>query len=355
MLSPCHKKMPLDPNAITVTAPPHSPEDIDPFLYPASPALEEGYLTVSQRHSLWYATYGNPKGIPLVFLHGGPGAGCHDFVAKLFDPETYYLILLDQRGAGRSRPWGVLEENTTQNLICDLEKLRAHLALSKWALTGGSWGSTLALAYGQAHPERCLGFLLRGVYLGDRAALDHFWYGTRTLFPEAWEKLSCFIPENERSDLVRAYHKRTNGQNSADQKDAIAALMNFDLTLSFFHITPFEVEKILTKEKNMVDFVARAFMHYAANDFFLSEGQLLENIGVISHLPCFIVHSRYDALCRVAGAYDLFARWPGAHLTIVSEAGHASMEPETVKAMISAGNDLKNCLLERVPLYKKAL
>jgi pimeloyl-ACP methyl ester carboxylesterase len=166
-------------------------------------------------------------------------------------------------------------------------------------------------------------------------------------FPKPGKSLAALFPKTN--------HKRTNGQNSADQKDAIAALMNFDLTLSFFHITPFEVEKILTKEKNMVDFVARAFMHYAANDFFLSEGQLLENIGVISHLPCFIVHSRYDALCRVAGAYDLFARWPGAHLTIVSEAGHASMEPETVKAMISAGNDLKNCLLERVPLYKKAL
>jgi proline iminopeptidase len=341
--------------ALTIAPPPHLPEDSEPLLYPKTSVLEEGYLPVSKRHSLWYATYGNPHGIPLVFLHGGPGAGCNDFAARLFDPETYYLILFDQRGAGRSRPFGALAENTTQDLIQDLEKLREHLFVQKWVLTGGSWGSTLALAYGQAHPERCLGFLLRGVYLGDRAALHHFWYGTRILFPEAWEKLSCFVPENERCDLVLAYHKRINGPDSKEQKDAITALMHFDLTLSFFHITSREVEEILKKEKEMTSFVARAFMHYAANNYFLKEGQLLKNVGVISHLPCFIVHSRYDALCRVAGAYDLFTRWPGAHLTIVTEAGHASLEPETVKAVVVAGNDLKNCLLKRAPLYKKVL
>jgi proline iminopeptidase len=326
---------------VTTTVPLSDAQKPEDFLYPALSANKEGYLEVSKLHSIWFAEYGNPNGVPVVALHGGPAAGCNPMSMRIFDPAYYRIILHDQRGAPRSKPLAEFNENTTQDLIADLEKLRQHLNVDKWIVVGGSWGSTLALAYGQTHPGNCLGFILRGVFLGRKEDSQHLWYGTKAQFPDEWQKLNDFIPPAERNDLIKAYHTRILNADVKISEPAIQSFVNFDLTLTFSYISPDKKREVLADHK-MVNSIAKGFLHYSANSFFLHEGQLLDNLHAISHLPCTIVHGRYDALCRLSGAFELHQQWPNSQLVIVSNAGHASTEPGVVKAMVEAADQFKS-------------
>jgi proline iminopeptidase len=306
------------------------------------PPFSEGYLQVSPLHQVWYEEYGNPKGIPVVVLHGGPGAGCTDEM-KFFDLNTWHVILLDQRGAKRSKPFAEIKENTTQDLISDIELLRKKLGIEKWVLFGGSWGSALAIAYGEAHPDHVLGFILRGVFLGTKAEVSHLWYGIRSTFPDTWQALYDFIPSSERTDLITAYVQRILGSNSRIALDAARVLMRYDFTCSFLQITPEKLNALLSDD-TLVLGIAKIFSHYVSHNFFLEDNQLFENVYRIQHLPLIIVHGRYDMITLPKTAYALHKSWPGSELVFVTS-GHAAEEPATKHALIEATEHMKTSVI----------
>jgi proline iminopeptidase len=312
-------------------------------LFPAIKPSHEGYLKVSDLHQIWYAEYGNPKGMPVVVVHGGPGAGSGDNDMRFFDPEHYRIILFDQRGAYRSKPFAEIKDNTPQTSIEDMEKLRKYLNIEKWLVFGGSWGSTLSLAYGEAYPDRVHGFILRGIFLGRDTERDNVWYGMQDTFPEVWEEYVQFLPEKERKDLMTSYYKRLINPDPKIHMPAARSFLKYDFTAAFLTHNSKRIDEILKDDKLILG-CARMFAHYSVNNFFFKENQILDNLSKIKHLPAIIVHGRYDTICRAKSAYELHKNWPGSELKFIQDASHSASEPGITKALVEATEKMKGMI-----------
>ncbi|WP_342375971.1 prolyl aminopeptidase [Myxococcus stipitatus] len=306
------------------------------MMYPPLEPYRLGRLRVSPLHELYFEECGNPKGKPVVFVHGGPGGGTDAKQRRFFDPSAYRIILVDQRGCGRSTPHACLEENTTWDLVADLERLRLHLGIERWMLFGGSWGSTLSLAYAQTHPERVTELVLRGIFLLRKQELDWFYQrGASTMFPDAWEYFLAPIPADERHDLLAAYHRRLTGPDAAERLEAARAWSVWEARTSY--LLP---NAELVTRNSSDDFAlafARIECHYFFNRGFLrSDTQLLEDVQRIRHIPTVIVQGRYDVVCPPESAWALHQIWPEAELILVPDAGHSANEPGTTSALLEA-------------------
>jgi len=309
---------------------------LDEVLYPAVEPLRTGRLAVSNLHELYWETCGNPQGIPAVFLHGGPGAGISPKSRRYFDPARYHTVLFDQRGAGQSTPLGETRENTTELLIQDIERLREMLGIERWLVFGGSWGSTLSLAYAQAHPERCLGLVLRGIWLVSDEEIDWWLHGVRNFFPREWEAFAGHVAEAERTDLLAAYSRRLESPDPAIYTPAARAWSRYEG--SCLHLLPSPETADAFSEDAIALGIGRLEAHYFRHKAFLRPNQLLEGMARIRHLPGFIVHGRYDVICPVRYAYALADAWPGVDLRIVPDAGHSSYELGIAAALADATN-----------------
>jgi len=303
-------------------------------LFPDIAPFETGFLPLSDGHVMYWEQVGNPMGEPVLFLHGGPGAGAGAVHRRFFDPAHWRLIIFDQRGAGRSKPLGELRANTTPHLVADIEVLRDFLGIPKWLLFGGSWGSTLALAYAQAHPNRVAGCVLRGVFLGRDAEVDWFLYGLRRVFPDAWAHFAEHIPESERDDLLAAYLKRLTDPEPSVHLPAARSWSAFEGSCSTLLPSPDTVASF-AQDRTALG-LARIEAHYFANKLFLRDGGLLAGMGSIAHIPAEIVQGRYDMVCPAETAFDLAAAWPRARLTVVPDAGHSALEPGVRTALVAA-------------------
>ena len=315
------------------------------MLYPEIEPHQSGLLAVGDGHRIYWERCGNPSGVPIVFLHGGPGGGARPVHRQFFDPDFFDAILLDQRGCGRSEPWGRLAGNNAQALAGDLEALRARLGIDRWALAGGSWGSCLALLYGETHPERCLGFRLRGVFTGRAEEIAWWWQHTRALFPDAYAELAEAVPADERGDLLAAYAWRTADPNSAVHVPAVQAIKRFSASTSTFRQDPALVAAAADLHEALP--LARFFTHYCVNRFFLEERQILDRLGRISHLPCEIAQGRYDVVTPAATAWELHRAWPESRLDLVTEGNHAELEPAMTAAVLAATDRLRDRLAGR--------
>jgi len=311
-------------------------------LLPLFPPLEPynaGFLDLEAPHRMYYEESGNPKGVPVVFLHGGPGAGASAVHRQFFDPSFYRIVVYDQRGAGRSVPLGCLENNTTPKLIEDLERLRTHLGIDRWIVFGGSWGSTLALAYAEHHPGRCRALVLRGIFLCRPSEIDWFLYGLRSVFPEAWRTFAEFIPERERGDLLHAYHRRLVDPDPAVHMPAARSWSVYEGSCSTLLPNPALVADFASDRVALG--LARIEAHYFVNDIFLPPDFLLREVRRLEHIPGFIVQGRYDIVCPTLSADDLHRAWPEAQYTIVADAGHSAFEPGIRSRLIAAMETLK--------------
>ncbi len=306
-------------------------------LFPPIDPSRHGILARGDLHRIYWEECGNPNGIPVLFLHGGPGAGASPTHRRFFDPDAYRIILFDQRGCGRSRPVAEIRENSTQDLIGDIEALRAELGVNRWLVFGGSWGSTLALAYGQAHPDHCLGFVLRGIFLGRRSEVAWFLTGVREIFPDVWHDFISALPPSERGSytpegLLAAYYRRLTDPDPVVHLPAAHAWSQFETRVST--LLP---AADLPQEPNAATLaISRLEAHYFTHDVFLQEGQLLAQVGRLRRLPCTIVQGRYDIVCPAVSAYDLKQAWPEADLVMVPDAGHAALEPGIRAALVRA-------------------
>ena len=305
-------------------------------LYPEIEPFDRGTLMVDDRHALYYEQCGNPVGKPVVVLHGGPGAGCSPKMRRFHDPAKYRIVLLDQRGSGRSTPHADLVDNTTWHLVADIEALRTTLGIERWQVFGGSWGSTLALAYAQAHPQRATELVLRGIFMLRRWELEWFYQqGASRLFPEAWEQYVNAIPVAERDDLIGAFHRRLTSDDEATRLAAARAWSVWEGATSFLHIDPdFAASH---EDPQFALAFARIENHFFVNaGFFECDDQLLRDAHRIADIPGVIVHGRYDVVCPVANAWDLHKAWPKAELMISPASGHSGFEAENVDALVRA-------------------
>jgi proline iminopeptidase len=311
-------------------------------LYPPIRPFHKAHLRVSRLHELYYEESGNPKGKPVVFLHGGPGGATDPAMRRFFDPKGYRIVLMDQRGCGASRPHAELRENSTWDLVSDLEALRVHLGLERWMVFGGSWGSTLALAYAQHHPERVTELVLRGIFLLRRSELDWFYQdplGAGSIFPDLWERYVAPIPPEERGDMMLAYYRRLTSQDSATRATAARAWTIWEGATSFLRSNPAYVAKFDNPEYAAA--FARIEAHYFVNRGFMeSDDQLLRDIELIRHIPAVIVQGRYDIVCPMRSAWDLHRAWPEAELRIVPDAGHSAFESSTTRELVAATDQL---------------
>ena len=313
---------------------PDNPQQRTEVLFPEIDAEVTGRLAVDARHTLHWETCGNSGGVPLVFLHGGPGGGCLPHHRRYFDPAFWRIVLFDQRGAGRSTPSAELRDNTTQHLVADLERLREHLAIDRWLLFGGSWGSTLALAYAEAHPERCLGLVLRGVFLARPSEVDWFMHGMRYVFPEAGRGFAEFLPEGERANLLDNYYRRLIDPDPDVHLPAAHAWDRYEGACSRLR-PPADPLPAFDSDASALA-IARIEAHYFVHRAFLGDDELIANIGRIRHLPCTIVQGRYDVICPPVTAYTLAQAWPEAEYIIVPDAGHSIREPGIVVELVAA-------------------
>jgi len=306
-----------------------------PF-FPSIEPYRSGRLKVDPIHEMYWEECGSPNGFPVVFLHGGPGAGSSAAHRRFFDPKRYRIIIFDQRGAGRSTPLGETIDNDTPHLVQDIEKLRMHLAIDRWFVFGGSWGSTLALAYAQAHPDRTRGLFLRGIFLMQPSEIDWFLYGMKTVFPEAWRRFTTFLPQEERSDLLAAYSARLNDPDPAVRVPAARSWSVYEGSCSTLLPNP-EVLSTSGEERHAVG-LARIEAHYFTHNLFDPPDLLLRDIDAIRHIPAVIVQGRYDMVCPIATADALHQAWPEAEYIIVPDAGHSALEPGVRSALIDATN-----------------
>ncbi|PZW45675.1 proline iminopeptidase [Humitalea rosea] len=303
-------------------------------LFPDIAPYETGLLPLSGGHVMYWEQVGNPRGQPVLFLHGGPGAGAGAVHRRFFDPQTYRVVIFDQRGAGRSRPLGDLRENTTPHLVADIEVLRRFLGVDQWLLFGGSWGSTLALAYAQAHPDRVMGAVLRGVFLGRPAEVEWFLYGLRRVFPDAWAAFAEHVPEAERGDLLTAYLTRLTDPDPSVHLPAARSWSAYEGSCSTLLPSP-DTVATFAQDRTALG-LARIEAHYFANMLFLPEGGLLAHMESVSHIQAEIIQGRYDMICPAETAFDLAAAWPRARLTIIPDAGHSALEPGIRMALVAA-------------------
>ncbi len=312
-------------------------------LYPPREPYNSGYLKVSDLHTIHFEESGNPQGKPIVLLHGGPGGGCPPFYRQYFDPEKWRLIMFDQRGCGQSKPHAELQENTTWDLVSDIEKLREHLNIKQWVVFGGSWGSTLSLAYSQTHPDRCKGLILRGIFMLRQKEIRWFYQeGASYIFPDAWEEYVKPIPINERDDMLTAYYKRLTSPDAQIRLEAARAWSIWEASTSRL-FPDFDL-----KQRFGTDVFAEAFAriecHYFINKGFLEpEDQLLLNVDRIRHIPAVIVQGRYDVVCPMMSAWELHRAWEEAEFIVVPDAGHSMSEPGIRSGLIEATDKFANC------------
>jgi proline iminopeptidase len=305
-------------------------------LYPEIQPYRTGRLPVSGRHELYFEESGNPAGKPVVFLHGGPGGGTEPRMRRYFDPTRYRIVLFDQRGCGKSTPFASLEDNTTWHLVEDIEALRRRLGIERWQVFGGSWGSTLALAYAETHPERVSELVMRGIFLVRREEFHWFYQeGTSWIFPDFWREYIEHIPEAERGDLMRAYYARLTSPDLAVQQAAARIWSMWEGRTSRLIPDPELIARTGGDHFSLA--FARIECHYFMNDAWLTPGRgLLENVGRIRHIPAVIVQGRYDVVCPVKSAWDLHTAWPESDLRIVPDAGHSASEPGIVHELLTA-------------------
>ncbi len=305
-------------------------------LYPAITPYDQGFLEVSDIHTLYYEQVGNPNGKPIVFLHGGPGGQIEPFYRQFFDPERWRVVLFDQRGCGRSTPHAELRHNSTWHSVSDIEQLRQYLQIEQWTVFGGSWGSTLALAYSETYPESCLGLILRGIFMLRHEELQWFYQqGCSYIYPDAWQNYLAQIPEEERGDLITAYHKRLNSDDPKVRSAATKAWSLWEAATSRLYQDP-DMMAHFTEDR-FAEAFARIENHYFVNrGFFEVDDQLLRDVGNIRHLPAVIVQGRYDVVCPMKSAWDLHQAWPESELIIVPDAGHAPAEPGIRTALLEA-------------------
>ena len=305
-------------------------------LYPEIKPYARHELAVTEPHVLYVDESGYADGLPVVFIHGGPGAGCDALSRRFFDPNLYRIVTFDQRGCGRSTPHASLENNTTQALIEDIERIREHLNIEKWVLFGGSWGSTLALAYAQAHPQRVAELVLRGIFMLRRWELEWFYQeGANRLFPDAWEHYVAAIPPVERHDLISAFHRRLTSDDEATRLAAARAWSVWEGATSFLHVDPDFVSS--HQDARFALAFARIENHYFVNGgFFEVEDQLLRDAHRIAGIPGVIVHGRYDVVCPLQNAWELHKAWPASKLEITAASGHSAFEPENIDALVRA-------------------
>ncbi|HEY4041134.1 MAG TPA: prolyl aminopeptidase [Rhodopila sp.] len=303
-------------------------------LFPEIGPYETGYLPLSGGHVMYWEQAGNPNGRPVLFLHGGPGAGAGAVHRRFFDPHFWRIVIFDQRGAGRSRPLGCLEHNTTADLVADIEILRRHLAIERFLLFGGSWGSTLALAYAQAHPQQVAGAVLRGVFLGRPREVEWFLHGMQSIFPEAHAAFAGFLPQAERDDLLGSFLRRLTDPDPSVHLPAARAWSVYEGTCSTLLPSP-ETVSGFSQDRTALG-LARIEAFYFAHGLFLQPGGLLGHMDQISHIPAEIVQGRYDMICPAVTAFDLAAAWRNARMTIVPDAGHSALEPGIRRALVAA-------------------
>jgi len=305
-------------------------------LYPEVTPYDEGFLQVSPLHNVYYEQSGNPNGKPVVFLHGGPGGGTNPRCRRFFDPAKYRIVLFDQRGCGKSTPHAELRENTTWTLVEDMEAIRRKLGIDRWQVFGGSWGSTLALAYAQKHPDHVSELVLRGIFMLRRWELEWFYQkGCDALFPDAWEHYLAAIPPAEHGDLISAYHRRLTSDDAQVRMAAARAWSIWEAATSYLYQ---DTSHIVSSGKD--DFAlafSRIECHYFVNaGFFEVDGQLLRDVDRIRNIPTIIVQGRYDVVCPVRSAWDLHRVFPEATLQIVPDAGHSAFEPGIISALVTA-------------------
>jgi proline iminopeptidase len=312
-------------------------------LYPAIKPYQTHHIAVAPLHTLYVEECGSPDGLPIVFLHGGPGGSCEPYHRCFYDPSLYRIVLFDQRGCGQSTPHAELRENTTWHLVEDLETLRAHLGIDRWVLFGGSWGSTLALAYAERYPDRVLGAILRGIFLCRPEDIAWFYQqGASRLFPDLWQDFIAPIPASERADMVGAYYRRLTGEDEITRMAAAKAWSIWEGRTA-----------TLRQDRRVVEYfsnpfvamsIARIECHYFVNDAFLEPDQLLRDASRLEEVPGIIVHGRYDVVCPIDQAWALHRAWPGSRLDIVPEAGHAATEPGIVDALVRATDEMVRLL-----------
>lgn len=312
-------------------------------LYPDITPYKTYQIKVDAPHVLYVEESGNPEGIPVLFVHGGPGAGCESYHRRFFDPNVYRIILFDQRGAGRSTPHAELEGNTTQALVADIEVIRESLDISRWVLFGGSWGSTLSLVYAQTHVDRVMGLIVRGIFLCREKEINWFYQkGADRVFPDYWQDFIAPIPEDERDNLLKAYYNRLTGENEIAQMHAAKAWSIWEGRTA-----------TLKTNKNVIDHfgnahtalsLARIECHYFMHDSFLEENQILNNANKLQNIPGVIVQGRYDLICPMESAWELHQAWPNAELKIIADAGHSATEPGTVDALINSTDAMAKSL-----------
>ena len=307
-------------------------------LYPPLKPYRKGFLQVSKLHRLYFEESGNPRGKPVVFLHGGPGGGTSSEMRRFFNPRAYRIVLFDQRGCGKSTPHASLVDNTTWHLVADIEALRLHLGIDRWQVFGGSWGSTLALAYAQAFPGRVTELVLRGIFLLRQSELDWFYQnpqGTGSLFPDLWEPFAALIPPRERGDMVKAYYRRLTSKNRATRAAAARVWSRWEAATSYLQASAAALAKF--DDADYAAAFARIECHYFINRGFLKrDDQLLRNVKVMRHIPGVIVQGRYDVVCPARSAWDLHRAWPKAALRIVPTSGHSGFEPGIARELVAA-------------------
>jgi proline iminopeptidase len=310
-------------------------------LYPEIEPFDSGMLKVSDIHEIYWERVGNPEGIPVVFLHGGPGGGLIPLYRQFFDPKAYHVVLFDQRGAGKSKPHADLRENTTWDLIDDIEKLREKFGVDQWYVFGGSWGSTLSLAYAISHPDRCLGLVLRGIFLTRKKELDWFYqYGASEIFPDFWERYRDEIPEDERGDFMTAYHKRLTSEDEQVRLSAARAWSTWEGATSKLYPDHDLMEHWEGAHEALS--LARIESHYFVNgSFFPSENYILENVEKIRQIPTWIVQGRYDVVCPMISAWDLKKAFPESKLIVTPDSGHSVSEKGNTAALVGIMEELK--------------
>lgn len=305
-------------------------------LFPEIDPYASGWMSTGGPHEVWYEECGNPQGMPVVVLHGGPGGAVNPGMRRFFDPKKYRIVLFDQRGCGKSRPNASLEDNTTWTLIEDIERLRELLKIDSWAVFGGSWGSTLALAYAITHPERVRSLLLRGIFLLTKKELHWFYQdGASMIFPDAWAEFVAPIPEAERNDLMGAYYRRLTGPDKAERERCAVAWSSWEGDTVSVEGPAARPEKFADPEF-AVAFARIECWYFVNGGFFPQEDWILANVGRIRHIPTWIAQGRFDVVTPMAGAWALKSAWPEAHLDVVPDAGHASTEPGIVDSLLRA-------------------
>ena len=308
-------------------------------LYPEIEPYQSGWLETSGVHDIYYEQCGNPAGQPVIFLHGGPGSGCNPTQRRFFDPAHYRIILLDQRGCGRSKPLGCVEENTTRNLVADIEALRIHLDIEKWLVFGGSWGSTLGLAYALAHTNKVSGLILRGIFLSRPVELEWFMHDVQYFYPEAWDKLVGFIKPAERGAILKAYSERIFSDDVAINLPAAIDWNAYENSIMMLRPSTGKSGSPVSDEIQLAR--ARVQLHYILHDCFVGDRDMLTEAAALSHIPAAIIQGRYDMVCPPLTAWRLQQAMPHASLQMIADAGHSAMEAGTTSALVEATEKFK--------------